>query len=135
MALNIAADMNIDPMEALFFSVRRAAGRVTWVDNELKLRTDRLARGEEGTTERDVHDWLIESRKERALLARTAKAAVDAGIVEALTRNLELEGQLLGHVLGEVLDELELTPEQRVIAMNTAHNKLLAIEDGSKKVA
>lgn len=125
MALEVARELNVSPWEALLLAVRRAAGRVAWVDEQLTLST-RENDGESGA--REVLRWLAESRKERALLARTAKAAVDAGVAERLVRQVELEGRVVAEVLGHVLDRLQLDPDQRVLAFEEAQARLLVIE-------
>jgi hypothetical protein len=127
-ALDIARELNVTPWEALLKSVRIAAGRAAWVDQQL---ADAVRRndGEPGTPE--VKGWLKESRLERTLLARMAKAAVDAGVAERLVRQTELEGEIVAEVLGRVLDKLGLPPEQRVLAFDEAHRQLLALESPS----
>jgi hypothetical protein len=120
----------VSPWDALLLGVRLAAGRVAWVDEELR-RATRLAEadgGEAGSGTPAVRNWLKESRLERTLLARTAKAAIDAGVAERLVRQVELEGQLVAEVLGRTLDALELTAEQRQTAFAVAHRELLALE-------
>lgn len=125
MALEVARELDVSPWEALLLAVRRAAGRVAWVDEQLTHAT-REHDGESNA--RPVMNWLAESRKERALLARTAKAAVDAGVAERLVRQVELEGRVVAEVLGRVLDRLELGPDQRVAAFEAAQEALLVIE-------
>lgn len=125
MALEVARELDVSPWEALILAVRRAAGRVAWVDEQLTAST----RENDGNMDAGVvRRWLAESRKERALLARTAKAAIDAGVAERLVRQVELEGQVVAEVLGRVLDRLELDPDQRQLAFATAHEQLLVIE-------
>lgn len=125
MALEVARELDVSPWDALLLAVRRAAGRVAWVDEQLTAST-RANDGDSGA--REVMKWLAESRKERALLARTAKAAVDAGVAERLVRQVELEGQVVAEVLGRVLDRLGLDPDQRQLAFATAHEELLVVE-------
>jgi hypothetical protein len=125
MALEVARELDVSPWEALVLAVRRAAGRVAWVDEQLTLAT-RECDGNSLAT--PVVRWLAESRRERALLARTAKAAVDAGVAERLVRQVELEGRVVAEVLGRVLDRLELDPDQRRLAFEEAHTQLLVLE-------
>lgn len=127
-ALDIARELNVTPWEALLKSVRVAAARAAWVDQQL---ADAVRRndGEPGTPE--VKGWLKESRLERTLLARMAKSAVDAGVAERLVRQTELEGEIVAEVIGRVLDKLGLPPEQRVLAFDEAHRQLLALETPS----
>jgi hypothetical protein len=128
--LDVARELHVSPWDALLLATRLAAGRVAWVDQQL-VEATRAADGDAaGST---VRRWLDESRRERALLARTAKAAVDAGVAERLVRQVELEGRLVAEVLGRTLDALELTAEQRQVAFATAHRELLALEaDGTE---
>jgi len=127
MAYDVARELNISPWDALLLSVRRAAGRVAWVDQQLENAT-RVEDGDEGAG-REVARWLSESRKERTLLARTAKAAVDAGVAERFVRHVEMEGRVVAEVIGRVLDKLDLAPEQRAIAFSEAHSQLLVLDE------
>lgn len=123
--MDVARELNVTPWEALLKSVRVAAGRAAWVDAQLSEATRRND-GEAGSPE--VRGWLKESRLERTLLARMAKAAVDAGVAERMVRQTELEGEIVAEVIGRVLDKLGLPAEQRVLAFDEAHRQLLALE-------
>lgn len=123
--MEVARELNVSPWDALLMSTRLAAGRVAWVD----LQLDQATRANDGDVDTPaVRRWLKESRLERTLLARTAKAAIDAGVAERLVRQVELEGRLVAEVLGRTLDALELTAEQRQVAFATAHRELLQLE-------
>lgn len=122
MAYDVAREEDITPWEALLKSVRRAAGRVTWVDAQL---TEVTKRHDGGESSDEVRNWLKESRNERLLLGRMAKAAIDAGVTERMVRQVELEGQLVAEALARALDALNLPHEQRMIALTTAHDWLL----------
>jgi len=117
----------VSPWDALLLSTRLAAGRVAWVDRQL---AEAVAAHDGDAASSTVRRWLDESRRERSLLARTAKAAVDAGVAERLVRQVELEGRLVAEVLGRTLDALELTAEQRQTAFAVAHRELLQLETG-----
>lgn len=127
-AMDVARELNINPWDALLKSVRVAAGRAAWVDAQL---ADAVRRndGEPGNPE--VKSWLRESRDERLIMSRVAKAALDAGVAERLVRQTELEGEIVAEVIGRVLDKLGLPPEQRVLAFDEAHRQLLALETPS----
>ncbi len=126
MALEVAGELNVSPWDALLLATRRAAGRVAWVDEQLTQAT-RAADGDVGES-RAVSRWLNESRRERALLARTAKAAVDAGVAERLVRQVELEGRVVAEVIGRMLDRLELDADTRVRAFGIAQEELLVLD-------
>lgn len=123
--MEVARELDVSPWEALLKATRLAAGRVAWVDVKL-AEAVAASDGEPGSPA--VRRWLDESRRERTLMARTAKAAVDAGVAERLVRQVELEGRLVAEVLGRTLDALELTAEQRQTAFATAHRELLQLE-------
>lgn len=127
-ALDIARELNVTPWEALLKSVKVAAARAAWVDFQL---AEAVRRNDGEPTAGEVKGWLKESRAERTLLARMAKAAVDAGVAERLVRNVELEGEIVAEVIGRVLDKLGLPAEQRVLAFDEAHRQLLALEQPS----
>lgn len=127
MAQNIAAEQNITPHEALLGLVRTATNRAAYVDTII---SERLRRhidegGDPLTPPDELKSWLAQSRLERKLAATTAKQAVDAGVMVALERRLDLEGELVAHVLGGVLDKLNLPHEQRMEALGTAQQLLI----------
>jgi len=122
-ALEIAREEHITPWDALLKSVRLAAGRVSWVDEQL---TQAVRANDGDMNQPNVAKWLKESRLERTLLAKMGKAAIDAGVAERMVRQVELEGQLVAEALVHALDVLELTAEQRTIALEAAHARLLS---------
>ena len=124
-ALEVARELDISPWDALLLAVRKAAGRVAWVDQQL---TEAANAADGDQNDRGVARWLSESRRERTLLARTAKAAVDAGVAERFVRQVELEGRLVAEVLGRVIDRLELAPDARVRAYALAQEELITLE-------
>lgn len=123
--MDIARELNITPWEALLKAVRVAAGRAAWVDAQLAEAT---RRNDGDSSAAEVRGWLKESRDERMLMARTAKAALDAGVAERIVRQTELEGEIVAEVIGRVIDRLALTAEQRVLAFDEAHRQLLALD-------
>lgn len=129
MAHEIAAELDVSPWEALLSSVRRAAGRVAYVDAKLAAVEAELRPGgsNDGGGTGELRAWLAESRKERLILARVAKAAIDAGVAERLVRQVEMESAIIVRVLARTLDALELDPDSRVRAHEVVHQQLLAI--------
>ena len=135
MAQEIAAERDITPHEALLGLVRTASARAAWTDLIIsqKLREHVADGGDPLRPPQELVPWLRQSREERKLAATTAKQAVDAGVMAALERRLDLEGELVASVLGGVLDALNLDHEQRVTALSTAQQLLL--EAGSQAAA
>lgn len=119
-AMKLAVELDINPMEALLWSVRIAAGRVAQVEQALDFAEWRhdIAGHAKG---------LGESREERKELRAAAKAAIDAGIAETIVRNRELEGQVLGSALTAALEAAGCTPEQRAKALGAAQRHLMGI--------
>lgn len=128
-ALEVARELNISPWEALLKNVRLAAGRVAWVDDQLS----EVVRKNDGDMNKpEVARWLKESRMERTLMAKMAKAAIDGGVAERLVRQVELEGQLVAAAVVAALDSLELTSDQRTLALEAAHAQLLSVDAGEQ---
>lgn len=127
MAQEIAAEWNITPHEALLGLVRTATARAAHVETIIseRLREHVASGGDPLKPPDELMPWLKQSREERKLAAATAKQAVDAGVMAALERRLDLEGELVAHVLGGVLDKLNLPHEQRMDALGTAQQLLL----------
>lgn len=128
-AMRLAGELDVGPWEALNLAVRLAAHRVQWTEIQAQRAAD-AADGDDANPL--VMRWLAESRRERALLVKTAKSAIDAGVAERLVRQVELEGRLVADAVGRALDALELSDEQRQLAFSTAHQALLmpSVVDG-----
>lgn len=127
MAQELAAEHNITPHEALLGLVRTAAARAAWTDTVIvnAMREHIAGGGDPLKPPQELVPWLRQSREERKLAATTAKQAVDAGVMVALERRLDLEGELVANALGAALDAAELTHEQRVAALEAAQRRLL----------
>jgi hypothetical protein len=133
MALEMAReDPTVSPWEALLRGVSRAVARSQWVDTQLREAV-KATDGGDPIESRNVQRWLKESRLERALMGRTAQAAIQAGVAERLVRNAEMEGRMLAAALDQALDALpELTPEQRFRVIEAAHEHLLGADTGPR---
>ena len=127
MAHELANENNITPHEALLGLVRTATARAAWTDAIVAnaMREHVEAGGDPLKPPGSLNPWLAQSRLERKLAAATAKQAVDAGVMAAIERHLDLEGELVATVLGGVLDSLNLDHEQRMAALGTAQQLLL----------
>lgn len=127
MASEIAAQLNVTPHEALLGLVRTATGRAAYVDTIIaeRLREHVASGGDPLKPPDELVPWLQQSREERKLAAATAKQAVDAGVMAALERRLDLEGELVAAALGAALDAIELSHDQRVLALGAAQQHLL----------
>lgn len=127
MAQELAAEHNITPHEALIGLVRTATGRAAYIDTIIteRLREHVNEGGNPLKPPDELMPWLRQSREERKLAATTAKQAVDAGVMVALERRLDLEGELVATALSAALDAIDLQPEQRMAALGAAQQHLL----------
>lgn len=128
MAQELAAEQNITPHEALLGLVRTASARAAWTDliiaQQLREHVDNG--GDPLHPPKSLQPWLAQSREERKLAAGTAKQAVDAGVMVALERRLDLEGELVAAALGAALDAApDLPHETRVAMLGAAQQHLL----------
>ena len=136
MALDMSRNEHgISPWEALLEGVSRAVARSHWVDRQLAQAVTEATTGQnDGADASDsaaVRRWLKESRMERTLMGRTAQAAIQAGVAERLVRQVEMEGRLLAAALDAALDALELSPDQRLRAVEAAHEHLFGADAGT----
>jgi hypothetical protein len=128
--VELAKINNISPTEAMMSLVRTAMGRAAYMDMILEraLKEHIDSGGDPLNPPDELKPWLKESRQERMLAARTAKAAVDAGVMEALGRRLEMEGGLVADAVTAAMDVLGLPLEDRMRALGAAQERLLAAE-------
>jgi hypothetical protein len=128
MAQELATEHNITPHEALLGLVRTATGRAAYIDTIIteRLREHIEAGGNPLDPPPELLPWLKQSREERRLAANTAKQAVDAGVMVALERRLDLEGELVASALAAALEAApELPQETRVAMLGAAQQHLL----------
>jgi len=122
-------DMN--PLDALLWCIRLRAGEVKWL-------SERMAELQE-------KDWTVETMigkqfhlfaRERSAamndLARYSQMAISLGIAERAVKLAETYGILLGKLLKGVLDDLQLTPDQRERAPLIVRRHLIAIDSGGE---
>lgn len=128
--MELAQSEGIGPTDALLKLVSISMSRVAYVDLclESALRRHIEDGGDPLDPPATLKPWLKESRQERLTAGRLAKAAVDAGVMEALTRRLDMEGGLVADALTAGLDSLELEPADRMKALGAAQERLLSAE-------
>lgn len=109
-AYGLGGPMNIDPHEALLQEVRRGSGYVGFLAD--RLNTYELDIGNTLLTpqKRELIELL---QKERLMLVKVAKTAIDAGIAEQRVQLERAKGVQLVEVLREVFDGLGLSVDQQ----------------------
>lgn len=123
--MDLVRELDVSPWEALLLGVRLTAGSVMRTERKL-VEVEQQSDGAE-VTPPELKYWRQETRRERVLMVRTAKAAIDAGVAERLVRQVEMEGQLVAAALTAALDVLPLSAEQRMTALTAAQGHLFAI--------
>lgn len=123
----------VDPHTALLEELHRTAGAVQWLGAVVadieraelvwgkvkETRGTQLEKGtDNGVTYQAGPNAFVELwQRERKHLVDVAKKCVDVGIEERRVRLAESAGQQLASVVRAVLDRLELTDEQRGLAL------------------
>lgn len=113
MAFAYAEEYDLSPWESLLYVIRITAGRVRYCEQVLAMaKDDRELEGtmpegevtgvivggaEDGkvTTGRNLGWWVDTSERERVLLAKVSKAAIDAGVAQLLVEQTLREGNQL----------------------------------------
>jgi len=151
-AISLAAPIDIDPMNALLWCVRIAAGEVAYFTMQVSLlsKTEiqgpvvstktRPRKGEYGMEEHGdevteieqghpaLHIWIKARQDAIDRLAKYSKMASDAGVNERQVELAERYGELIGRVVGNILDALHLTPKQQKRAPEIVRRYLSDIE-------
>jgi hypothetical protein len=120
--------VEVDPAEALLEEVRRTAGHVAWLSEQVRaINPDDIVWGRTKTRQGvgaegpiDVTDeaaavniWLQLYQAERKHLVQVCTAALNAGVEERRVRLAEQQGATLAGVIRAVLADLQLTAEQQ----------------------
>jgi hypothetical protein len=150
MAHRFAQELDVTPWEGLLKAVRIAAGKVAYTEwvigqakDDLELE-DRFGRSDDGllvhpdTGEplgvgqvRRLGWWVSKNELWVDRLARYSKAAIDAGVAEALVRAEQQHAEQVAGVLNAVLAALEgdLSEDQVARARGIMRRELLALAD------
>jgi hypothetical protein len=106
----MGAPINIDPLEALLWCVRSAAGEAQYAS----LQVAELEKAMQGGGKRaSLHPWIKVRQDALERLARFSKMAVDAGVAERLVQVEEAHARLMYRVVACVVADLALSAEQR----------------------
>lgn len=113
--------IEVDPHQAVLDTVHRTAGHVAWL-------FDKIQALHEVEGDMTLHQytsmgirasvWVEMYERERMMLLRASKAAVDMGVSERQVQLAEEQGRMIAMVLQQFIDsaEIKLTPQQRALA-------------------
>lgn len=121
MAHAFAEEYDVTPWEALLLVVRITAGRVRYCEQVLATATSdaeiegRVSEGEptgvsadgQLTQGRNLSWWVETSERERMMLAKVSKAAIDAGVAQIMLQREIEAGENMAMILGRTLDALD----------------------------
>jgi len=130
----MAERLNVSPWDALLLGATLAAEKVLEIESD----RERLRAVLAADPTRDpaipinldisMRQLAEASQAERRLMVYSAKNAIDAGLADRMVRQVELEGRMVVDALDRALAALQLTPEQRIAALEAAHAHLVEIE-------
>lgn len=116
--------LDVDPIEALLYCVRRQSAVVAW----LKVK---VAAVDEAGQAAD-NAWAQFEQEAVGQLARFAKMALDAGVAERRVRMAERTGETLASALEDALAEADLPPAQRLRVARAFSTRLAVLEATSE---
>lgn len=126
MARGFGDELEVEPIEALLWMVRAAAGEVAYTTARVaELQPTALVDGGQ------LSVWILARRGAMDRLAKFAAMAVGAGVAERQVRIAERYGQVIGDLLERVLAGLELTEAQRDAAPEIVRRELSVLEGGT----
>lgn len=136
----------VAPEVALLEEVHRTAGHVAWLSQVVAaFDKDELVWGiveevDKGSgeftgldrTSRSVPNvWLDLYHRERKHLTDVCKTALSAGIAERQVKLAEQQGALIAQVISRILDDLNLSAEQRALVPEVVPRQLMAVAAAS----
>lgn len=131
--------MDVEPADALLEEVQRTAGAVRWLEARIReidpaqltwgmtaRVTGRQAQGRVDYSEAraGTHPLLAVYQAERAHLVTVCRVTIAAGIAERQVQLAERIGSIMADTLTAVLEDLNLTPEQRQAAQTLVPRRL-----------
>lgn len=119
-------EIDVNPLDALLYTVRRAAGLALWYRAKLE------AASLEGA---NPEPWATLEAKALGDLNRWGKAAVDAGVAERLVRAAEHSAERIGAAVEAMFSAMaaagvELTPDARAAAVRAFTGQIAQLETG-----
>lgn len=115
--------MDVDPIEALLYAVRRASGVAAYCRHRTTL-----VEPDDEVKDGELNIWPRLEMDALASLARFSKMALDAGVAERRVRLAERVGELIAQALEESLADVDLTTAQRARVARTFATRLAVLE-------
>ena len=129
----LAAEMEMDPFEALTTCVRLAAGAVAFYRTKISelesgIESDEWTSNDKAVAAIELSVWIEAYNEERDRLAKHAKLAIDAGIDARRIQIEEEKATLFAEALRAILGDLKLNPEQRQLVPGVVRKHMQVID-------
>jgi hypothetical protein len=130
-AIFMGAPKDINPVDALMYCIRVTAGEVEWLSEQLAQMQNEDDWTEYTMAGKQMHVFQRARAEALIRLARFSKDAIALGIAERAVRIAEQYGFSIARLLKNVLEELKLSPEQKVAAPEIIRRNLILLEQGA----
>ena len=128
----MGAPIDMNPIEAIIWSIRITAGEVKWLSEKI-AELDEVEGVENTIMGKQFHLYVRERRDRVALLHRMGLDALKLGLAERAIKMAEMYGVALSRFIMGILDDLNLTPEQAQLAPSVVRKHLVILE-GNKPI-
>jgi hypothetical protein len=123
----MGAPIDMNPVEAIIWSIRITAGEVKWLSEKI-AELDEKDWHEDTIIGRQMHLYVRERRDRVGLLYKMGNDAIKLGLAERAIKMAEMYGVALSRFIMGVLEDLQLTPEQAQRAPQVVRKHLIALE-------
>lgn len=128
-AVLMGAPKEINPVDALYWMIKIAAGEVEWLSDQIAT-LDEEKWIEDTMLGKQMHLFVRERHQAMDRLATYSSQAIKLGLAERAVRLAENYGVALSRLLRGVLEDLNLTPEQQQLAPHIVRKHLILLEGG-----
>lgn len=121
----IAAELELDPMQALLLCVRRAGAWAAYYQSKLaEVDADDDAALMPGGS---AYPWVEAAERVTSQLARYSTMAINAGVAALLVQQAQVEGETIARVLNAALAAADLDEAQELRARAALRSALLEV--------
>jgi len=121
-------DMN--PVEAMIWCIRMTAGEIKWLSDQIADIDNEEDWVENTVVGKQMNVFVRERTAAQHRLFKFSSEAVKLGLAERAIKLAEQYGETIARFMHDVLDELDLTPDQRYLAKVAVRKHLILLEGG-----
>lgn len=125
----MGAPVEMNPLDAIIWCIQITAGEVKWL-SERMAELEETEWLEHTMVGKQLHIYAKERQSRVRDLAKYSQIAVSLGLAERAIRLAEQYGEAIARLLNGVLDELDLTKEQRERVPVIVRKHLILLEGG-----